>query len=50
MPTATQGYLSGSGCMSLCQPSYSENTPPSENSTMATMNDQKNTALPQPSG
>src|SRR5688572_24346906 len=40
----------GSGCASLCQPSYTEKSPPSEKSTRATMNDQKNTALPQPKG
>src|SRR5688572_22369919 len=39
-----------SGCASLCQPSYTEKSPPREKSTSATMNDQKNTALPQPRG
>ena len=40
-PTAHHHCVTGSGCFSLCTPSYRENMPPTVNSITATRNDQK---------
>ena len=40
-PTAHHGWVNGSGCWSLCTPSYTEKTLPTVNNSSATRNDQK---------
>ena len=49
-PAAHHHCRSGSGCASLCQPSYSEYRPPTVNSISATRNDQSRSPCPAPAG